>query len=64
MGIQEGAIVTRKGYKRTARVVRVLPGPPPSGGTSNNWHGWVELDKPLGNFVRWPIDALEVAHGR
>lgn len=56
MGITEGTVVRRKGFKTRATVVRVLDNTK----AEVNWRGWVEVDPPLGAFKRWPVDALEV----
>lgn len=53
-----GAIVTVKGRKTRARVVRVLPAKLHEVGTT--WNGWVEVDPPLNGFTRWELSELEI----
>lgn len=53
--IRPGAKVTLKNRKARATVVRMLDKPPPA----NNWRGWVELDQPLGGYLRHHIEDLE-----
>lgn len=54
--VQKGDVVTVKGFKTRAKIVRTLD----KRHAQNNWTGWVEIDPPLNGFSRYHKDDLEV----
>ena len=57
-----GDLVTRKGRKTRARIVRVLPEKHHEVGAT--WSGWVEVAPPLCGFTRWAREDLALVEIR